>query len=265
MTPLKVLLDVLDRADTLSKNTAAPSAEQVLADVTQLGTLHDSAVLKQAVQDQLASKPLVVTPPSDAFSWSWDRPANEEERQTRLTRTQRMAWSDPHEKRQQRTEVAKGGGALLGALMAIGTLTWAALTHHSLHNDPIFAIPWVFGTAAGVWSGYHVGSLWARWRRRRCFAQRQALLPFHGDLAYHESVYLDFPKTRQYLRAVLSSPIPMLLEGDAETLDTLATLATLEAQERKARQHEEEIQKRIQASIQASIHPSARRSHATVQ
>lgn len=238
---INALLDVFDRADVLEAQTR----EQLLASAQALDPQRDPVVLASAVDAHFAEQ--APSPPSLAevappFSFSWKRPANPEEQQKRLKRTRWLAWLDIQDDAMCRKAIwaATGGGALAG----MSGLSWLFLStaHQSPHP---FLVALVLGGLAGSASGL-IGLL-------GCFIlhclKRLYVLPSKQELSRKEARYLSHADTRAYLKAVFMGPLPILLEGDVQQLETL--MKAHDDAEAKAEEAQVEQQRRMFAQRNA--------------
>lgn len=197
---LATTLAVLDRAHALTEQRARVA--QVLAD---LAPPYAPEVLAQAMDDclnkteQLAN----VHPLTHPYRFPWARPRNETERQQRRHRQRRGRF----------LETEAGRWRLMFGTMVPAIAGWAWVGVMLKGADLAVCMGLLLGllTPTGAIIGCD------RWYR-----PSTRLREASGHLSFPESVYLASPPARDYLRALLHSELPILLEGDVEALGTLA-------------------------------------------
>lgn len=221
---LPAILSVLDRAD----ETEALTRERLLASAKAAGTTHATEVLEEAVDWHLAQVIPSVPPPRQAYDFGWNRPKTKYEQARRV---KRWAWLDWLE---------RPGLATLGMLGLAVLLDWPTAWYLHAHAHEV-SLGWaiiVSGIPAVMVSCMLMLFL-AEFTR-----SRHAPRTLTGDLEFKVSDYLNHKRSRDYLRAVLSSDLPELLEGDAWKLNVMVKVdreVKLKAlREEKAARHQAE-------------------------
>lgn len=198
---LPAILSVLDRAD----ETEALTRERLLASAKAAGTAHAAEVLEEAVDWHLAQVIPSVTPPQQAYDFGWNRPKTKHEQARRV---KRWAWLDWLE---------RPGLATLGMLGLAVLLDWpTAWCLHAHAQDVSWGMSIIVSSIPAVMVSCLSFLFLAEFT-----GGRQAPRTLTGDLEFKVSDYLDHKTSRAYLRAVLSSDLPELLEGDAWKLNVM--------------------------------------------
>jgi hypothetical protein len=230
---LPALMDVLDHADA----AAAQSREELLKAAQALGTSHTPRELEAAVDRHLAATPRSVAPPAAPYGFAWPRPRTAEEQALRSKQAHRT-WGWTRSKNVVFSFFLIGFGVFWGGL--------STLMHAFYAWDDAFSFAGIISIMMSpvLVLGFGTALQQAINARIRCH-------PLEGDLAQSAQAYLRCPETRAYLRAVFSSPVPVLLEGDGPALETLYQKAAL-AQAAQARRAEEEAQEQARAQERAT-------------
>lgn len=236
---LSALLRIPDEADAIQvrqETQATDTRESLIQAAQQLGTAHHPATLAQAVDAYMESSsmvaPLAKIGPDQGFAFGWARPGSEQERTVHERRAPAHRWRYGSAFRLV-GDVAKlvvvpltgvavlmAAGVWSGHQVASG-LGWSTTTR--LYSVGMCETA---GLVLGCWMGILFVSRWPRflnWSKRRSMARPA---PYwcqwvKGGLNHSDQEYLQRASPRAYLRAVLASPIPHLMEGDREQLSML--------------------------------------------
>jgi hypothetical protein len=221
---LTTTLAVLDRAQALTEQR--DRVTQVLAD---LDPPYAPEVLTQAIEECLSEEGRFpeVQPPSHPYLFPWPRPKNEAERQQRR-----------HQQRWGRfLETERGRSWLMFGSMLPAGAAWAGVGAGLGGPELALSMGLLMGllTPIGIICGCD------RWYRPSAQLREAS-----GYLVFPEHVYLASPPARDYLRALLHSELPVLLQGDVEALNRLsldAQVAHRQKQQRMAQEQAHQDQK----------------------
>lgn len=209
---LPTLMSVLDHAD----ETEALTRERLLASAKAVGTGHSDAVLEASVDWQLAQVVPAVAPPEKPYVFTWKRPRNSAEQNHRLQRWKWLAWWEKAVPRRLVTLTVLSAFVWILApfLYAVcpnpaGDRTSEELWSVSIMMATLFGLPFTLVVWLILEGLFTAG----------CKDPRLLV----GNLKHPAKDYLEYAGPRAYLRAVMSSDLPDLLERDGDHLDWLYT------------------------------------------
>jgi hypothetical protein len=207
--------------DHLERDALQREAEALVAHVHPEAT---ALQVTQAVQASLAAMPVAlpaVTPPAEPFDFGWARP-------TCRADHERLAAPRWLERKSDLSAFTIIGSLPLILSSGVGFL---------VASQDILVVPFFFfATLLPFGSGmfYLVDR----------FFSSQRYQPYTGELCQPSAEYLRYPATRDYLRAVLSSPIPTLLQADVRVLERRYRKAS--APDRKAQARAAKVARKAQ-------------------
>lgn len=224
---LPTLMSVLDHAD----ETEALTRERLLASAKAVGTSHSDALLEASVDWQLAQVVPAVEPSEKPYVFTWKRPKNRDEQIRRLGRWKWLAWWGQAVPR--RLVILAILSACVWVLMPF---FYAVCPNPTGHRSPadLWSASILVATLFGMLSTAVVWLILNGLFEAGCKDSRTLM----GNLKHPAKDYLEYAGPRAYLRAVMSSDLPDLLERDGDHLDWLYT-RDLNAQYRDTMRREE--------------------------
>jgi hypothetical protein len=222
---LATLMDVLDRAD--AQTVLTPTTRVRLLKAAQaLGTVHPEHVLAAAVDAHLAdvtaaggTLPVPVRPKQGPMDFGWDRPSTEAERHAHLERGWR-AWFGKRSAGRAFSRLAvRTAGVIFGGGLIAGLVLDPRV-------DTMIGVAVASG-ALGLLVAAFVDAFVDHCAKVR--AQYEPCLLNEHEL----TTFLTCDATRPYLRALLASGVPHILNQDRLELHERVRCHKEEVQERK--------------------------------